>query len=80
MANAAADLMQYVFIPTTPLLLQLFKSQALLPHSKSTAVEREDEAPRVVADAGGYAPVSFGLVRILRHLGSAPRRLLQSQQ
>ncbi|CAH9105211.1 unnamed protein product [Cuscuta epithymum] len=39
---------------------------------------KEDEAAGMVADAGGNAPISVGLVRVLRHLGSSSRRLLEN--
>ena len=37
----------------------------------------KDESSRMVADAGRLAPSRRRLVRVLRHLGLAPRRLLQ---
>lgn len=33
-----------------------------------------------MVDAGGFAPIGLGLVRVLRHLGPAPRRLLRNHQ
>lgn len=51
---------------------------------KTTALDslqrERDEVAGVVADARRHSPISFGVVRILRYMGSSPRRLLQSHQ
>ncbi|CAN6554711.1 unnamed protein product [Malus baccata var. baccata] len=36
-----------------------------------------NEGAELVADGGGFAPAGLRLVRVLRHLGPPPRRLLQ---
>ncbi|KAF1893609.1 hypothetical protein Lal_00002110 [Lupinus albus] len=40
-------------------------------------VKKRNEGVGMVADNGGDASISVGLVRILRHLGSSSRRFLQ---
>ena len=42
--------------------------------------ERRNEGVELVANAGGLTSVGLRLVRLLRHLGSPSRRLLQIPQ
>lgn len=50
------------------------------PREREWSSCSEDEATRMVADACGYASIGIRLVRILRHLGSSPRRFLANHK
>ena len=56
------------------------ESQTLNLSLQKKQLSERDEVGRVVADFRGHSPISFGVVRILRYLGSSPRRLLQYHQ
>ncbi|KAK4800685.1 hypothetical protein SAY86_021172 [Trapa natans] len=70
---------QVLCLPKSRLLLEV-EEASNCKAGPEEQTEAEDESVRPVVDAGGFAPIGLRLVRFLRHLGPAPRGLLQHLQ